>query len=85
MVTDLIYEYLKARCEFLNEEFDLDQVNDLEVLFVAGFRSMHGITVNEKCFPLWDDRLPNEHRGVLNAFINYYISKNYIHVNDLRN
>jgi len=85
MATDLIYEYLKARCEFLNEEFDLDQVNDLEVLFVAGFRLIHGITVNEKGFPLFDDRLPNEHRCLLNAFINYYISKNYIQVNDLRN
>ena len=77
MITDMIFEYLKARSEFLNEEFDLDQINDLEVPFVAGFRLLHGITVNEKCFPLFDDRLPNEHRGLLNAFLNYYILKNY--------
>ena len=24
MVTDMIFEYLKARAEFLNEEFDID-------------------------------------------------------------
>lgn len=77
MITDMIFEYLKARSKFLNEEFDLDQINDLEVPFVAGFRLLHGITVNEKCFPLFDDRLPNEHRGLLNAFLNYYILKNY--------
>lgn len=77
MITDMIFEYLKARSEFLNEEFDLDQINDLEAPFFAGFRLLHGITVNEKCFPLFDDRLPNEHRGLLNAFLNYYISKNY--------
>ena len=78
MVTDMIFEYLKARSEFLNEEFDIDQINDLEVPFVAGFRSLHGIHVNEKCFPLWDDREPKEKRGLLNAFINYYVSKNYV-------
>ena len=78
MITDMIYEYLKARCEFLQEDFDIDQINDLEVPFAAGFRSLHGIQVNEKCFLLWDDRLPNEHRGVLNAFLNYYIQKNYV-------
>ena len=83
MVTDLIYEYLKARCEFLNEEFDIDQNNDLEVPFVAGFRSIHGIQVNERCFPLWDVRLPNEHRGLLNAFINYYVTKNYVLIDQL--
>lgn len=77
----MIFEYLKARSEFLNEEFDINQINDLEVPFVAGFRLLHGITVNEKCFPLFDDRLPNEHRGLLNAFLNYYILKNYIPVN----
>ena len=81
MITDMIFEYLKARSEFLNEEFDINQINDLEVPFVAGFRLLHGITVNEKCFPLFDDRLPNEHRGLLNAFLNYYILKNYIPVN----
>ena len=74
-------EYLKARAEFLNEEFDIDQINDLEVPFVAGFRSLHGSQVNEKCFPLWDDREPKEQRGLLNAFINYYVSKNYVLVN----
>lgn len=74
----MIFEYLKARAEFLNEEFDIDQINDLEVPFVAGFRSLHGIQVNEKCFPLWDDREPIEQRGLLNAFINYYVSKNYV-------
>lgn len=78
MVTDMIFEYLKARCEILNEDFDIDQVNDLEVPFAEGFRTLHGIQVNEKCFLLWDDRLPNEHRGVLNAFLNYYIQKNYV-------
>lgn len=78
MVTDMIFEYLKARAEFLNEEFDIDQINDLEVPFVAGFRSLHGIQVNEKCFPLWDDMEPKEQRGLLNAFINYYVSKNYV-------
>jgi hypothetical protein len=78
MITDMIFEYLKARAEFLKEEFDIDQINDLEVPFVAGFRSLHGIQVNEKCFPLWDDREPKEQRGLLNAFINYYVSKNYI-------
>lgn len=81
MITDMIFEYLKARSEFLNEEFDLDQINDLEVPFVAGFRLLHGITINENCFPLFDDRLPNEHRSILNAFLNYYIMKNYIPVN----
>lgn len=81
MITDMIFEYLKARSEFLKEEFDIDQMNDLEVPFVAGFRLLHGITVNEKCFPLFDDRLPNEHRGLLNAFLNYYILKNYKPVN----
>jgi hypothetical protein len=81
MVTDLIYEYLKARSEFLNEEFDVDQISDLEVLFVAGFRTFHGVKVNEKCFPLWDDREPRDQRGLLNAFINYFIIKNYIPVN----
>lgn len=80
MITDMIYEYLKARCQFLQEDFDIDQINDLEQPFEAGFRSLHGIQVNEKCFPLWDDRLPNEHRGVLNAFLNYYIQKNYVPV-----
>ena len=78
MVTDMIFEYLKARAEFLNEEFDIDQINDLEVPFVAGFRSLHGIQVNEKCFPLWDERETKEQRGLLNAFINYYVSKNYV-------
>jgi hypothetical protein len=82
MITDMIFEYLKARCEFLQEDFDIDQINDLEVPFAAGFRSLHGIMVNEKCFPLWDDKLSNEHRGVLNAFINYYISKNYVPVEE---
>jgi hypothetical protein len=81
MITDMIFEYLNARSEFLSEEFDIDQVNDLEVPFVAGFRSIHGIQVNERCFPLWDDRLPNEHRGLLNAFINYYVTKNYVLIN----
>lgn len=85
MITDMIFEYLKARCEFLQEDFDIDQINDLEVPFAAGFRSLHGIMVNEKCFPLWDDKLSNEHRGVLNAFINYYISKNYVPVEELCN
>lgn len=80
MITDMIYEYLKARCQFLQEDFDIDQINDLEQPFEAGFRSLYGIQVNEKCFPLWDDRLPNEHRGVLNAFLNYYIQKNYVPV-----
>ena len=83
MVTDLIYEYLKERCEFLNEEFDIDQNNDLEKPFVAGFRLIHGVQVNERCFPLWDDRLPNEHRGLLNAFINYYVTKNYVLIDQL--
>ena len=78
MITDMIFEYLKARCEFLNEDFDLDQINDLEVPFVAGSRSLHGIQVNENCFPLWDDREPKDQRGLLNAFINYFVSKNYI-------
>ena len=78
MVTDMIFEYLKARAEFLKEEFDIDQNNDLEAPFVAGFRSLNGIQVNEKCFPLWDDREPKEQRGLLNAFINYYVSKNYV-------
>ena len=77
MITDMIFEYLKARSEFLNEEFDIDQMNDLELPFVAGFRSIYGIQVIERCFPLWDERLPNEHRGLLNAFLNYYIMKNY--------
>ena len=85
MITDMIFEYLKARCEFLQEDFDIDQINDLEVPFAAGFRSLHGIMVNEKCFPLWDDKLSNQHRGVLNAFINYYISKNYVPVEELCN
>lgn len=85
MITDMIFEYLKARCEFLDEDFELDQINDLEVPFAAGFRSLHGIMVNEKCFPLWDDKLSNEHRGVLNAFINYYISKNYVPVEETCN
>ena len=80
MITDMIFEYLKARSEFLKEEFDVDQMNDLEVPFVAGFRLLHGITVNDKCFPLWDDRLPNEHRGLLNAFLNYYITINYVQI-----
>ena len=82
MITDLIFEYLKARYEILDEDFDLDQINDLEVPFAAGFRLLHGINVNEKCFPLWDDRLTNEHRGVLNAFINYYITKHYTPINE---
>lgn len=82
MVTDMIFEYLKARSQFLDEDFDLDQINDLEVPFAAGFRSLHGIMVNEKCFPMWDDKLSNEQRGVLNAFINYYISKNYVPVDE---
>lgn len=77
MITDLVFEYLKARSEFLNEEFDIDQINDLEVPFVAGFRSLHGVQVNEMCFPLWDDREPKANRGLLNAFINYFITKNY--------
>ena len=81
----MIFEYLKARCEILNEDFELDQVNDLEVPFAEGFRTLHGIMVNEKCFPLWDDKLSNEHRGVLNAFINYYISKNYFPVEETCN
>ena len=85
MVTDMIFEYLKARCEILNEDFDIDQVNDLEVHFAEGFRSLHGIQVNEKCFLLWDDKLPNEHRGVLNAFINYYITKHYTLINESLN
>ena len=83
MVTDLIYEYLKARSEFLKEEFDIDQNNDLEIPFVAGFRLIYGIQVNEKCFPLWDDKLTNEHRGLLNAFINYYVTKNYVLIDQL--
>lgn len=82
MITDLIFEYLKARAEFLNEEFEIDQVNDLEVLFVGGFRTFHGVHVNEKCFPLWDDREPREKLGLLNAFINYYITINFIPVNN---
>lgn len=82
MVSDLIFEYLKARSQFLDEDFNIDQINDLEVPFVAGFRSLHGIQVNEKCFPLWDERLPNEFRGVLNAFLNYYITKNYVPVKE---
>jgi hypothetical protein len=81
MHTDLIYEYLKARSEFLNEDFDINQINDLEVPFVTGFRLLHGITVNERCFPLWDEKLPNEHKGLLNAFLNYYILKNYTPIN----
>jgi hypothetical protein len=81
MITDLIFEYLKARAEFLNETFELDQINDLELLFVAGFRTFHGVQVNEKCFPLWDDREPIEQRGLLNAFINYFITTNFIPVN----
>jgi hypothetical protein len=85
MVTDMIFVYLKARCEILNEDFDIDQVNDLEVPFAEGFRSLHGIQVNEKCFLLWDDKLPNEHRGVLNAFINYYITKHYTLINESLN
>jgi hypothetical protein len=85
MITDMIYEYLKARCEILNEDFDIDQVNDLEVPFAEGFRSLHGIQVNEKCFLLWDDKLPNEHRGVLNAFINCYITKHYTLINESLN
>ena len=80
MITDMIFEYLNARSEILNEEFDVDQLNDLEVPFVSGFRLFQGITVNEKCFPLWDDRLPIEHRGLLNAFLNYYITKNYVQI-----
>ena len=78
MITDMIFEYLKARAEFLKEEFDIDQINDLEVPFIAGFRSLHGIQVNEKCFPLTQEREPKEKRGLLNAFINYYVSKNYV-------
>ena len=83
MVTDMIFEYLKARSEFLKEEFDIDQNDDLEVPFFAGFRLIHGVQVNERCFPLWDDRLPNEHRGLLNAFINYYVTKNYVLIDQL--
>jgi hypothetical protein len=78
MITDMIFEYLKARCEFLNEDFDIDQKNDLEVPFLAGFRSLCGIQVNEKYFPLWDNREPKEQRGLLNAFINYYVTINYV-------
>jgi len=80
MITDLVFEYLKARAEFLNETFELDQMNDLEVLFLGGFRTFHGVHVNEMCFPLWDDWEPRERRGLLNAFINYFITKNYIQV-----
>ena len=80
MITDLVFEYLKARAEFIDETFELDQINDLEVLFVAGFRTFQGVQVNENCFPIWDDLEPRERRGLLNAFINYFISKNYIQV-----
>lgn len=80
MITDLIFEYLKARAEFLDEEFNINQVCDLEMPFFAGFRSLYGIQVNERCFPLYDDWEPIEHRGLLNAFINYYITKNFIQV-----
>ena len=85
MVTDMIFEYLKARCDILNEDFDIDQINDLEEPFDDGSRLFYGITVNEKCFPLWDDMLQNEYRGVLNAFINYYITKHYTLINESLN
>jgi hypothetical protein len=83
MVTDMIFEYLKARAEFLKEEFNIEQINDLEIPFFAGFRYLHGIQVNENCFPLWDDKEPKDQRGLLNAFINYYVTKNYVSVGEL--
>jgi hypothetical protein len=82
MKSDLIFEYLKARSEILNEEFNLNQIKDLEEPFDNGSRLLYGITVNEMCFPLWDISLPNDHRGVLNAFINYYITKHYAPLNE---
>lgn len=72
----LLYEYLLARSEVIGADFNLS-LPDIEKLFTLGFRNFSGVQVNEVCFPCWDDDEPITHRGLLNSFICFYISKEY--------
>ena len=79
----MLFEYLEARHQVLDEKFDIDQQLDLENLFSIGFRNFSGVQVNELCFPMWDEKELISHKGLLNGFICYYIMKNYVHKNQV--
>jgi hypothetical protein len=72
----LLYEYLLARAEIIGADFTLS-LPEIEKLFTLGFRNFSGVQVNEVFFPCWDDDEPITHRGLLNSFICFYISKEY--------
>lgn len=72
----LLLEYLIARAEVIGADFNLSQT-EIEKLFSLGFRNFAGVQVNEFFFPCWDNDEPITHRGLLNGFICFYISRNY--------
>jgi hypothetical protein len=76
MFYHLLHNYLVARSEVNQLDLQLNQI-DIENLFVAGFRNFNGVEVNEMCFPCYDLNEPLTHRGMLNAFICYYLLKNF--------
>ena len=72
----LLFEYLTSRAEVTGADFNLS-ISEIENLFESGFRNFSGVEVNEFYFPCWDYDEPRTHKGFLNAFICYFISKNY--------
>jgi len=73
----LVSEYLVARAEILDKRNDLSE-SEIKNLFSNGFRNFSGVEVNELGFPCWDDQEPFTHKGLLNSFICYYVTKHYI-------
>ncbi len=73
----MVSEYLVARAEILDQKIDLPEL-EIEKLFSFGFRNFSGVEVNELGFPCWDDQEPKSHKGLLNSFICFYITKHYI-------
>jgi hypothetical protein len=74
---NIVLEYLVARAEILDQKIDLSE-SEIKNLFSIGFRNFSGVEVNELGFPCWDDQEPKSHKGLLNSFICFYITKHYI-------